>query len=287
MVEPLSAGLIGLASLFSSCVECFSYIEAGRSLPAHLQTLAVKLDLKKAQLLIWGNAAGVLKTEVAERHPRLDEAATFKLVEKALVEIKSLLSDADALRAQYGLDYDVNTATPTGKDSDFHHDISSNSMGMFRMSWRRFCAKFSPDRPGISISKKTKWAILDKDKFEDLLDLLSNFLDDLGRVLPVEDRVNETIECDIASILDLSKLRLVQSAFEEAKNKPEEIAHKAASDMMEQSIAGTVDRHVYKWLDNIQPVQEVAGSEYRRLAIDVSPIRRKFRPCALNCSSRS
>ena len=68
--EPISL-TIGIASLFSSCVECFEYFKASQSLANDLKILLVKLDIEKTRLLIWGNAVGILRVEDSERAPDL------------------------------------------------------------------------------------------------------------------------------------------------------------------------------------------------------------------------
>jgi hypothetical protein len=95
----LAVSLIGLASLFTTCIECFDYFHAGKNIDKYFPNLLVKLDLKKAQLLIWGNASGISEIEKEKRHPRLADPATFELVEKALKAIHRLLEHP--LRAQF------------------------------------------------------------------------------------------------------------------------------------------------------------------------------------------
>jgi hypothetical protein len=70
--------------------------------------------------------------------------------------------------------------------------------------------------------------------------------------------VKESIENDLGSILDLSKLKLVKSTFQAAKGPVEKAVFKAASIIIEQSEAGTTDRrNVTEWLKDIQWIDEV------------------------------
>ena len=71
-VEPISL-TIGIASLFSTCIECFEYFKAAQSLGDDLKILLVKLDIEKTRLLIWGNAVGILRVvelQICEIRPR-------------------------------------------------------------------------------------------------------------------------------------------------------------------------------------------------------------------------
>src|SRR4051794_64066 len=103
-VEPVSLtiGLVALASLFSTCVECFEYFRAGQDLEESLEILLVKLDLEKTRLLIWGNAVGILKEDEA-RAIELSNATKIESIRRCLECIKLLLSNAGKLQDSYGL----------------------------------------------------------------------------------------------------------------------------------------------------------------------------------------
>ena len=47
---------VSLASLCSSCIECFEYIHVGQSFPVESEILLEKLDIEKTRLLVWGEA---------------------------------------------------------------------------------------------------------------------------------------------------------------------------------------------------------------------------------------
>ena len=66
----LVLGIAGLAGLFSSCIGAFTFIEGCRSRLVDLQILLTKLDVEKARLLQWDEAAGLLG-EDRYRDPRL------------------------------------------------------------------------------------------------------------------------------------------------------------------------------------------------------------------------
>ena len=52
-VEPigLTVGVIALASLFSTCVECFDLLDAGRGFGRDYELLIIQLQLEKTRLL--------------------------------------------------------------------------------------------------------------------------------------------------------------------------------------------------------------------------------------------
>src|SRR5579862_1938279 len=136
-MEPvgLTFGVVALASLFSTCVECFGYFKAGQSLEGDFEILLVKLDLEKERLLIWGNHVGILKEDNEGRAMELNESMKDRLVGRCLERIKALLSDTDEFQDAYGLRALPDTGAKLVKGTSF---VSANSMSVFKSSHRRF-----------------------------------------------------------------------------------------------------------------------------------------------------
>ena len=101
------------------------------------------------------------------------------------------------------------------------------------------------------MASRTKWAIHDKARFEGLITHLKDLINGLNQVLPVKREIQDQIlKDDIVSILNLSKLRLVQSACEGNYTTLSDIA----SAVIEASEFGTVDRrNIEEWLGDRRP----------------------------------
>src|SRR5439155_16301543 len=100
--------------------------------------------------------------------------------------------------------------------------------------------------------------IHDKTKFEGLIHDLRDLIDGLNQVLPVKKEMQDQIvKDDIRSILDLSKLRLVESACEGTYTAWSETASKviAATEI------GTVDRrNIEEWMRDAEGVNDDDGA---------------------------
>jgi len=263
-VEPVSLtiGVVALASLFSTCIECFDYFKAGQHLEEDLQVLLVKLDLEKTRLLIWGNAHGIMKADDEGRAVELSQAPKAELIGKCLERIQSLLSDTVKFQKTYGLRSSAKVEGRAGNTSDI---VSANSMNIFKTSYRRFWVRFASNKSRPSLLTRTRWAIHDKAKFEGLIVHLRDLVDGLSEVLPVKrETQDQIVRDDINSILGLSKLRLVQSACEGSYRTWSALA----SAVIEATEIGTIDRrNIEEWMmdaegandDNTTPsVQAVA-----------------------------
>jgi hypothetical protein len=243
----LSASAIALASLFSTCVECFEYFKAGQSFEPDLETVLAKLDLEKTRLLIWGNHIGILTATVEGRHAALQNEQILASLLTCLKQIETLMCSTEQLGLQYGM----RAASPKETTRPAISLLSKNSMGIFRASCVRLLAQIASksDRPGLAT--RTKWAIHDKSKFQGLINDLKHFIDGLNLILPVDRLIQERIVmADIESIVDLSRLRLVQEASEDSYPT----WSSKASEVIEASETGTMDRR--KLEERIRDMQE-------------------------------
>lgn len=178
-VEPISLS-IGIASLFSTCIECFDYFKAAQSLAEDLKIILVRLDIEKTRLLIWGNAVGILKVDDKERARELQDLTKVETIEKCLDQIKTLFIGTDKLEKEYGL----KPATPHEATLESGFDsLSKNSMDVFKTSCRRFLVRKVASSARHSLISKTKWAIHNKAKFEGLRGHLKDFIDGLHEVI--------------------------------------------------------------------------------------------------------
>ena len=251
-VEPISLtiGAVALASLFSTCIECFDYFKAGQALEEDFQLLLVKLDVEKTRLLIWGNAVGVLKPKDEGRVLELNDSQKVELIERCLESIKLLLSDTDKLQSLYGL----RSIADAVKGSRSLSILSTNSMSVFRTSYLRFSARFAGIQSRSTLARRTRWAVHDKTKFEGLVNHLKDLIDGLNQIVPVKRETQDQImHDDIGSILDISKLRLIESACEGNYMA----LSKAASIVITASEFGTIDRrNIEEWLGDAGGVSE-------------------------------
>ncbi len=55
----LAFGAISLASLFQTCVQCYEYIDRGRTYSRDLAKLMTKLEIEKIRLTLWGEGVDV------------------------------------------------------------------------------------------------------------------------------------------------------------------------------------------------------------------------------------
>jgi hypothetical protein len=253
----LASSAITLASLFTSCIECFHYFKSAQQCPEEAERLLVKLDCEKARLLTWGNTVGILHTRNEGRFSQLDEPENEKLIHRCMTQIIGLLTDGEKLQNEYG----SRPATQGDGQNRIHVGLmSTNSMGIFRTAKRRFFARFGSAQGQPSLLSRTKWAIRDRAKFEGLILHLKDFIDSLIQMTPDQSQtIDEIVEEDIASIVGLRRLRLAESACE--GSYPRWSAK--ASDIIRESEIGTIDRRNYEEIIRDNDDADVVASSVR------------------------
>ncbi|KAL9621373.1 MAG: hypothetical protein Q9160_004133 [Pyrenula sp. 1 TL-2023] len=208
-VVGLAASLISLASLFSTCIECFDYYRTARDCPQEVQTKLVKLEFEKLRLLVWANEVGLASTDASQRDPAIERYE--EQLRATLQQIQVLLADANKMQDQYGIrqqDRLVVAAEPPT-------DLSRNSLTIFATSYRRFRGKFLPSKLGSKVAARFRWAITDEVKFEGLIKTLKDFVDNLFWLVPVDRSVlNQIVEADIMTVANLVELQMIKEASE-------------------------------------------------------------------------
>ncbi|QKD53579.2 uncharacterized protein FOBCDRAFT_239360 [Fusarium oxysporum Fo47] len=148
-VAGLTLGVVALASLFKDCVDLFSMITAARDLGRDAAILDTKLDVERMLFLQC---------------------------------VKDLLSESQVLQRDYGLKK-VDITKPTTE-----HTLTDSTTGYKGASSRRF-ARFLKQFEALKVqitdadrhskfkrtTKQFRWVIVDKDKFNYLIDHLSYF----------------------------------------------------------------------------------------------------------------
>ncbi|RPA80486.1 hypothetical protein BJ508DRAFT_130023 [Ascobolus immersus RN42] len=254
-------GLVGLASIFTSCVDAFNLFKSAQNFPNSIQILLVKLDIEKTRLLAWGEKTGIFEENI--HHHSLDNADSLQLFERILKSVQMLLTDAQALRSQYGVQSEESTQKLSSPPAAL---LSSGSMQLLKRSRERFFIRNASRLLGslgsqseVGMGRRTLWAIHDERRFEGLLVHLRELIDglyELPELLRIKEASDIAMVTEIALIPDISTLRLV----EEASEASYPLLSKAASDAIEASEHGTVnDRKTEDQRNMAERLRELDG----------------------------
>jgi hypothetical protein len=106
MVDPVGTalGVVGLAAIFSTCLEVWDFIDAGREHAISFSLHRTKLDNQQMIFLIWGRRLGFDSPDGVNYDKRLDDPFIRPTVENNLNHIKRIFSDTDKLVERYGVE---------------------------------------------------------------------------------------------------------------------------------------------------------------------------------------
>ncbi|KAL9630216.1 MAG: hypothetical protein Q9164_006534 [Protoblastenia rupestris] len=204
----LAVGAIGLVALFTTCVECIDYISLGRNHGRDYETFMIKLLLLKARLSAWGDSLLVIqkgKENINLRNRWLEEQ---NAVGKCLVGIKSMFEDSSKIESKYGL-----KERPVDQGSlSFPQEQKSKA---FQQIEDRFKSRIHLRQKDLSISKKTRWVIRDKKKFDSMIVDLAFFvggLEDLSDRLQVLGLQQRLFEVEVQAITDTGSISMMEDA---------------------------------------------------------------------------
>ncbi|KAJ1324745.1 Prion-inhibition and propagation [Microdochium nivale] len=231
------AFVIGVAGVFTTCVDAFGYFKLYQNATKDIEIVLQKLDIEKARLLFWGENLGILSAD--RRNPQLLDERIANLVKRILGQIHELLTDSDKLTTTYGV------RTP---DSSFLRAVdylSAKSQAIYQPSsdrfWVRNASRLADFTRG-SRAARTKWAIHERQKFQELVNTLSNFIEDLFKLIHVSREIlDHVVVEDIKSIMDISCLTIVEEATD---NYP--LYSETARSAKTSTKAGTLDRRTFE-----------------------------------------
>ncbi|OAA76622.1 ankyrin [Akanthomyces lecanii RCEF 1005] len=136
-MEPvgLAVGVVGLAGLFSVCLDAVQRFDAWKKFGDELATLGVRVEVQRLRLDKWGQAVGLKQNSASDieghHHPALDDARTSRTVKTLLTTIQEVFT-----RKVSALFTDETGCAGSGGDlaAQDHFGVSSTSRRA-RLGW--------------------------------------------------------------------------------------------------------------------------------------------------------
>ncbi|SCO09631.1 related to small s protein [Fusarium fujikuroi] len=249
-VAGLTIGAVALVSLFKDCVDLLSMITAARDLGKDAAIMNTKLDVEKMLFLQWSDRVGLLKQGSASTNALLCSPDNRQIVSRVLESIKALLSEGQALQRDYGLKRVEKVGTePTAG----YQGASSFRFAKFLKQFEELnikpCQTSDADQHSNfkKFTKQFRWIIVDKDKFNSLIDHLSYFNTSLNNLIPMPS-VSETTfsKNELIHLKNLAELDLVIEATSNTRPSISEAAVAAKSALISSRVIRSL---WFRWYD--------------------------------------
>ncbi|KAL8979670.1 MAG: hypothetical protein Q9205_005052 [Flavoplaca limonia] len=264
LMEPvsLSIGAVGLVALLTTCVECFEYIDAAKSCGRDLELLTTKFAIEKARLLIWGESVGILSSTTTTTTSKVESSPVRPVIEQTLNCIRLRFEDTDALTARYGLkpaEVNASSLALTGPSGS----IQSVALPLrLKTSYIRFKSRIDQNQKQTSTTKKTKWAIRDKQKFSGFVKDIHQFINGLEAITDSVEMTTKRaafIREELSTVEDPQDLKLITEACADG-NQP---WSDAASVALGASVCGeSNDQRIREWMSANSDVQMSTVVDY-------------------------
>ncbi|KAI0894642.1 prion-inhibition and propagation-domain-containing protein [Annulohypoxylon nitens] len=211
-VAGIAIGVLGIAGLFTACIENFNIVVRAREFSEEFEHLCTLLALQQIRLVIWGETLG-LAPPFGARAPKpynraLERPDIRPSIERTLNQLQNLLAKADTITGRYASEEQERVAELSERC------VASDSKGMaiFRDSYQRFKNKIRKNQKDKSLWQVTRWSIQDYERFErlitnirDLVDALESITSALGILAQQQSLLIDEIE----SLSDAGSLRLL------------------------------------------------------------------------------
>lgn len=197
-------GTLGVAALVKTCVDNLEYIQLGRHFSQNYGRCQTKLRVSQLRLSRWATAAGIYDNPIYTRESTGDE--TVEEIKYVVEEIDELIHTVRKASMRY-----EKRAHPGDlvlcRDADMP-SASKRVCGQLQMVVRQ-------RQRDTVVSKKITWALYDAKYFDKLLRELSEFIDMLEKICPVEEVRRRLAQQEVGAIDDQAALDAIADAASE------------------------------------------------------------------------
>jgi hypothetical protein len=204
MAEPfgIAAGAVSIAAAFTTCVNCFDYVQHGRHFSRDYQTELISLDCARLRLTRWGEAVNIHEDP---KLGRLDASPSeVHTVQNALHQILVLFADTEKISKTYRLEM---------KAGDDLTVLAPNNLDPMVFGLRNKMKELALRRQkGASVLKTSSWALYHRSQLKDLVNGITSLVDSVEKIFPAPEKKLALVQQETAAIHDKQALELVESA---------------------------------------------------------------------------
>ena len=203
-IAGLALSAVSVATLFTTCIDCYSLVVAAREFGKDYELLCTELSLQKLRFFLWGESVGLasrIPDAQLRPNPGLDDPVIQPTVIRTLEAIRNLLSETQEFDIRYGF-----------KAEESATSSSSRGLSIFKGTFDQFKSHARRNQAQKSVATVTRWAIFDADNFDAKISRLKGFIDGLEsitRSLVALEAQRIRLRQEIESISDVDSLRLL------------------------------------------------------------------------------
>jgi hypothetical protein len=224
-VAGLVVGVGALAGLFNNTIECFEFVQLGRTFGKDFQTSQLKLNSAQLRLSRWGKALDLNEDirDTTSLVGRFGSEANVKHAEDLLGQITETFADAEGVSNKFKL----RMPPQDGSLAVYNPQTDLDPLGTKLHEKMRQLALDRQSRSGVR--QKVKWALYQQKQFLRLIEDVTELVDSLVRLFPASQQAQREL-CDAeVSAIGASEALSVLKDIAAAQDK-----------LLEQAIAKTI-----------------------------------------------
>jgi hypothetical protein len=191
-VPGLVISVVALAGLFNNTVECFEFVQLGRTFGKDFQTSQLKLDNARLRLSRWGKSLSLDEDvrDTASLQGRFGSEADVKHAEALLGQIVDLFAEAEGVSNKYRGRTEPQDGSLVVNDAQTDLDPA---MAKLHEKMRQLAIE-RQNRSGVR--QKAKWALYQEKQFRRLIEDITELVNDLDSQFPAAQQSLRDL-CDI------------------------------------------------------------------------------------------
>jgi Prion-inhibition and propagation len=205
MAEPFGivAAAVGIAAAFTTCVDCFEYIQLGRHFGRDFQTNLLTLNCARLRLTRWGQAVNIYN-DPQLGNPNASPAET-QTAKDTLIQILVLFANTEKISNKYKLGPNAGVLS-VYSTTDMDPTLLALNNKMRDLAIKR--------QKGTGLLKKTSWALYHNSEFRKLIEDITRLIENLENLFPAPAPQLELVKQEAAEVNDKQELQLVENAAE-------------------------------------------------------------------------
>jgi hypothetical protein len=197
------AGAVGIAAAFTTCVDCFGFIQLGRHFGRDFQTKLLTLNCARLRLARWGQAVDIYNDpQLGNPDASLTEVQTAK---DTLIQILILFANTEKISNKYQLSPNV-SGLSVYSTTDMDPALLALNNKMRDLAIKR--------QKGTGLLKKASWAVYHNAEFSKLIEGVTTLINNLENLFPARACQLDLVKQETAELKDKQELQLVENAAE-------------------------------------------------------------------------
>jgi hypothetical protein len=199
-VAGLVIGGVGLAALFTTCVDCFEYVQLGRQFGDRYGRCLLEIDVLKLRLSRWGATVNQLQPVTNQ-----DDVETVK---RLLSDIIHLFARAEDIATDFKSKNIEKKLLVYDENADLDAKYSTMRQSMKQLALKR------QNRAGFT--QKAKWALYKHGDFEYLIEHVTKHVESLEALYASTNQLQQNLRTEDAKALsDEPGLEMLEEVVED------------------------------------------------------------------------